>query len=260
MVTLAAVPNDEEPETVADTPPQVLVRTFLTPSGMPWDQVRGAQLEARHGAPLPIADLQYRVKRLEPWGLRRPARFAVFYVRRADVRGPFETTVNVDGETTRVAFGGAKEAAQGLPELALQVLALAVSIAITIALAAGVWTARQDAEQRLEGLERQAAAKLRAAQRLQHDQLQDNALAASRDKAAQVVDVLSDLEWVARARSPEARLLSVHWDRGLMAVETRRGEPPLEAHDRQIVRSSKISRAGTWLWGVSRPPSHEVGR
>src|SRR5688572_20809131 len=94
----------DEADGVAAAPPQVFVRTFSTPSGLPWEQARAARLDAEHGAPLPLRDLLHRVKRLSPWSPGAVGRYAVFYVRRRDYRGAFETTVDVDGQPVRVTF------------------------------------------------------------------------------------------------------------------------------------------------------------
>ena len=63
---------------ISDTvePPQVFVRVFQAPAGMPWEQGRAARLEARHGSPLPIADVMHQVKRLGAWSLGQPGRYA----------------------------------------------------------------------------------------------------------------------------------------------------------------------------------------
>ena len=85
--------------TAVDDHPQVFARAIVTPPAPPWEQIRAANLEARHGAPLPLAELMHRVKRLSGWAPGRPGRFAVFYVRSKEFRSPFEAKVDVDGQT-----------------------------------------------------------------------------------------------------------------------------------------------------------------
>ena len=256
MASLATMPfRAEDPEEPGVQTPQVLVRTFAAPAGLPWDQARGAQLEARHGAPLPIADLHFRVKRLERWAPGRAGRFAVFYIRRRDLAAPFETTVDVDGAPIRVAFGTKAQPASR-PWMSAGILALGIglSAAIAVVMVAMALSIRTDASQQIETLERQTTVKLRTAKSAQREEVQDRALAANQGRSGQVSDVLADLTWLAHARVADARIVSVHWDRGLMAVEARGSAAPLDGRERQIVRAPKPGAAGTWLWGVGRDP------
>jgi hypothetical protein len=265
MASVAALPlRDENAEDPGVQAPQVLVRTFAAPAGLPWDQARGALLEARHGAPLPIADLHFRVKRLERWAPGRPGRFAVFYIRRRDLTGPFETTVDVDGDPIRVAFGTSAQPSRSWRSLGVVVLAIGLSVAIVGGMAVMALSIRADASQQLDTLEQQTAAKLRAAQVAQREQAQDRALAANQGRSGQVSDVLADLTWLAHARTADARIVSVHWDHGLMAVEARGSAAPVDGRERQVVRAPKEGVAGTWLWGIGRDspvvPANGAGR
>jgi hypothetical protein len=237
--------------------PQVLVRTFTIPAGLPWDQTRAAQLEARHGAPLPIGEVLHRLKRLEGWGLTRSARFAVFYVRRRDYSGPFETTVDVEGETVQVAFGagaapsGRRPSWGRLGGLAGFGAFFAVGAVVLALLATSVVSGRDQAEQRLETLESSGGSKLRAARKLEADRARIQVLNLARGSAATPQELLDDLSWISHARTPDARLVAVHWDHGLIAVESRGESVPLVVGDRQIVRAARAKSALS-LWGVSR--------
>jgi hypothetical protein len=255
MAQLAAIPKDEgEPEPHAPAP-QVFVRTFVTPAGMPWDQSRGAALEARLGAPLPINDLHYRLKRLTRWSLGQAGRYAVFYVRRRDLTGPFETTMDIDGHAVRVSFGGRARPTRSMPRVGLLVVAIGVTAAMAVGLAATALSIRATQTQQLDELERQTAMKLRLGRKVQHEATQTHALRANQGRSGQASDVLADLAWIAHARTADARILSVHWDHGLIAIEARGTEAPVEASGRQILRAPKPGRTGTWLWGVSRSVS-----
>jgi hypothetical protein len=65
--------------------------------------------------------------------------------------------------------------------------------------------------------------------------------------------VLADLQWLARARSPGARIVAIHWDHGLMALETRGGDaPPVATTEREVVRAPRQAQPGVWLWGIRR--------
>lgn len=235
--------------------PQVFVRTFQTPAAMPWDQARAANLEARHGAPLPLADLMHRLRRMEPWAPGQSARYAVFYIRRRDYTGPFETLVDVDGQSTRVAFGKTGRAAaakQG--RSAGFVVTLGVVAALGLASTGGwmAFQARAENEAELSRLEQQAAAKLRLARKAQHQRDVVRDLALVRNGAARPEEVLAEIAWVGRARTPDARLVGFHWDHGLLALEARGEAAPVTLTGGRLERSPKPLRPGVWLWGVSR--------
>jgi hypothetical protein len=239
------------PSPAAETP-QVFVRTFTIPSGLPWDQARAAQLEARHGAPLPIADLVHRLRRLEPWAPGRIGRYAVFYVRRRDYSGPFETTIDVDGQTMRVAFGSRGLNLQRYRAAALAVCTVAAAGLAIVAMAVTVLGVRDSAEQQLTRLERESAVKLRIARAVEAGRQESRELAMAQGQSGRPTDVLDDIAWVARNRTSDARIVALHWDHGLLAVEARGELPPLGPSDRQMVRAQRPVRPGVWAWGVSR--------
>lgn len=243
-----AAPERAEPAT-----PQVFVRTFQTPAAMPWDQTRAANLEARHGAPLPMPDLMHRIRRLEPWKPGQAARYAVFYVRRRDYAAPFETTMDVDGQPVRVAFGKTVRARPRGPSPGF--LATLGGIAALALAAGGGWMAfqvRAENEAELSRLEQQAAAKLRVARKAQQQRDLVRDLALVRGGSARAEDILADLAWINRSRTPEARIVGFHWDHGLIALESRGEAAPVTVTGGQLERSPKPLRPGVWLWGVAR--------
>jgi hypothetical protein len=251
-MTVAAPELEEEAlETRAPTP-QVFVRTFATPPGLPWDQARAAQLDARHGAPLPISDLLHRVKRLDRWTPGRSGAFAVFYVRRRDFDRPFETTVDVDGQAVRVAFGMGAGQIKRARQVGLTALIVIAAVAVVVTAVSRVWQARSQNAEQLSTLEREAAARLSQAQKLDDHQHDDEALARLEGKSGLASDVAADLSWLAAAKTPDARIVAVHWDHGLLAVESRGEGAPVAAADRQVVKSQKPIRPGVWLWGIGR--------
>jgi hypothetical protein len=230
--------------------PQVLMRVIVTPPGAPWEQARAAGLDAQHGAPLPIAELIHRLKRLTSWAPGRPGRFAVFYVRAKEFRAPFETRVDVDGQSVRVAFGvvgdGARRLQGGLMLLAMLVATGAIlGGALTLA-----GRARSEASARLDAAERMAAAKLTVAETYRKQAAETRALRTAAGRARPVAEVIDDLTWLATSKTPEARIAAVHWQAGVMAVEVRGDPPPFAVADRSILRSPKQLRPGVWLWGV----------
>jgi hypothetical protein len=236
MNTLSKVmPEDDPPK--ASAPPQVFVRTFGVPAGAPWVQSRAALLEARHGAPLPLTDLMHRLKRLESWRPSHPSRFAAFYIRRTDYRGPFETVVNVDGTSISVAFGGKKPSLTALRPALFAGLCAAVVLALVGLTVSMTLSARQEAD-------------MRQAQQQQAQNAVSVAIDRARGQALRPAGVIEDLDWLARSRVADAQILAIHWDHGLLAIESRGEAPPLTASDRQLVRSPRHLRPGIWLWGM----------
>lgn len=241
-------------------PPQVFVRAITTPPGLPWEQHRAAQLEARHGSPLPIADLVHRLRRIGGWSIGRPGRFAVFYVRSREFRAPFETTMEVEGQAVRVAFGSGTEQLRRARKLGLGLGLGAATIAL---LAAGVMLAldrRAGAEARLAALEQTVAARLRAAETLEARRDLVRRLSVTAPDSRSVEAVLEDLSWAASARAPDARILAVHWEPGLLAFEVRGEGAPFSNSDRPVESVSEPVRPGVFLWGVSREPDRRSER
>jgi len=249
----------------ADIQPQVFMRVFTTPPGAPWEQMRAASMEVRHGAPLPIADLMFRVRRLESWRPGGPGRYAAFYIRSRDYRVPFETEVDVEGQAHTVAFGTN-------PQKALQMRRLAVVagiVALTgIILAGGgalASSVRAEAEARLSRLEQQSRQKLKTAQSYKRQKELAADLETATAGRVRMSDVLEDLAWVATAKSADARIVAVHWEQGVLAAEVQGEGSPFPAPDRQVERYEKAIRPGVWLWGVGPRgsgtirPAKEVG-
>lgn len=230
--------------------PQVFARAIVTPPAPPWEQARAANLEAQHGAPLPLAELLHRVKRLSSWGPGRPGRFAVLYVRAKEVRHPFEATADVEGQTVKVSFGAGGERVrrvQGGALVLLLLVAIGAVLGTSAALAIG---ARTRVEARLETAEKLGASKLAAATAYRNQVLQAHDLRSALGRGRPIADLVEDLAWVATAKTPEARLAAVHWQGGVMAVEVRGDQPPFAVADRQLERAPHPLRPGVWLWGV----------
>lgn len=246
------VDNPVEPEIALSAeppaPPRIFARVTSTPPGWPWEQARGAMLEARHGAPLPIDQMHLRLKRLTPWRPNQPARFAAFYVRAAEVTARLESVVDVEGRPTPVTFEPPEALAlRARRSLLVGVTAAGVAALLFVSIAGALW-ARAEGEQHLAAMERDAAAKLRRAETLQ---------AARRDSAAltlvqpgdPVAAPLSDLAWAMAARAPDARIEAWRWDHGVVEVEARGETPPLVDARRAMSRSGPVRR-GVWRWRV----------
>lgn len=230
--------------------PKVFARSISAPPGPPWDQARAARLEARLGAPLPLGEVVFRLYRLEAWGFGRVARYAAAYVRARDIKTALDTVVEIDGRRLRVRFISAAEQRRrarsfGFVAGAAVISVLALGLALTTAL-----TVRSDAAFRLDGLDQQAAVRLREVGRLEALKDQTIRLNLADVKGESLGDYLRDLGWAAQAKTPGAHINSIHWEHGLMIVEVRGDGPPFTQTDRTVVKAAKPVRSGVWLWGV----------
>lgn len=235
---------------VESLPPQVFSRAFTVPAGMPWVQMRAARLEVRHGAPLPITELLHQVRRLGAWSPGRPARFAAFYLRSREFHKPFETSLEIEGQTLKVAFGAAGEQFERAQRVG--VLAAIGGLALVILLG-GIGMslkARSEVDTQTTQAEQQLATKVHAFKTLQRRTDQAQALKRAVGRARPVSDVLTALSWASASKSAEARIVAVHWDHGLLAVEVRGETAPFIAGSRTVERSPRPIRNGVWLWGV----------
>jgi len=231
--------------------PKVFVRTILVPAGFPWEQSQGADLEARNGSPLPIADVVYRLKRLDGWRPGAPGRFASFYVLAREIDGQLEAAAQVDGKSIGVTFVSAAEDGRRAKLLgAVGVVVAAVSFGLVLSIGLAM-TRRAEITASLEIAEQKAQVKFKGARVKERLQAQDLALTAWPDKGARLGEVLADIAWVSSARDPSVRIEALHWDRGYIAVEARgMTAPMLLTGERTLERSAKPIRSGVWLWGL----------
>lgn len=233
---------------------KVFVRTLLAPPGLPWEQARTAELDARLSSPLPAGDVVYQLRRLDAWRPGSPARFAAFYVLARDVDGRLETQAQVDGRDVRVVFESGAVTAERAKRLGVVGLAAAV-VAFAIVLVTGLAVARRtELDGKLTTIEQQADVKLRNASAKARLKSQSQALRAWPDKGAPVGDLMADLAWISSAKAAGAQVYGVHWDRGLLAVEAPEPAPLVVFGDRKVQRSSKPVRPGVFLWAVERQP------
>lgn len=247
-------PQTESPPDAEVRPePKVFVRTLLAPSGLPWEQSRTAELDARLSSPLPAGDVVYQLRRLDAWCPGAPARFAAFYVMARDVDGRLETHAQVDGKDVRVVFESAEVTAQRARRLGAAALAVG-AIIVVVVLAVGLALGRRaELEGKLAAAEQTADVKLHGATAKAILKAQDQALRNWRDKGVPMSDIIADLGWVSSAKAGEARIEGVHWDHGLLAVEAAGVNPPLVVFaDRHLRRSAKPLRPGVFLWAVEQ--------
>lgn len=230
--------------------PKVFVRALSTPAGLPWDQARAAALEARLGAPLPIGELAYQLRRLDRWSPGAPSRWAAFYIRTEAVGDRFEANPVVDGQPVPVVFTSRAERRRRSRKF-LRV-ATSMGLAIVICLGAGVsaLSIRGRAEAELANAEQVATARLTLARRLHRLKAQTRALDGASLRERNLGTALADLAWAAAAKAPDARLLAVHWDHGLMVFEVKGETVPFTSADRAIKKAEKAVAPGVTLWGV----------
>ena len=256
----AAVEADAEAERPEAAEPKVFVRTISTPPGLPWEQGRVADLEARHGSPLPIGEVLYRVRRLEGWRPGSPGRFAAFYVLAGEVDGRLDASAEVDGQTLTVTFvtGGARVAEAGLAVARTGLIAALA--ALLIAGVAAALNRRAETAAALQVVELRAEAKLKRAEAARRGGDLDRLLGLELERGVRLRDALGDLAWASNAKAPDARIEALHWEPGLLAVTVKGEGSPFQAvTDREIRRADRPVRPGTWLWGVTEPPPQAAG-
>jgi len=251
MANISLMPRTESNGTADAPPPTVLTRTISVPPGPPWEQARAANLEARHGAPLPISELVFQIRRLDSWAPGRAVRYAVFYVRERELTARFSTIVEVDGRPLAVEFRPAGDRAEQVRLLTQGAVFVVVLISIVAGSVLVGHQVRAAADVRLEAAERLAATRLRQAKVVQKQLDEQRRLEIAVGSSDPVTQVLADLTWASAQRAPEARLAAVHWEHGLLAVETRSEVAPFV--DANGLRAAGRIRPGVWLWGAQPP-------
>lgn len=232
--------------------PKVFSRVISTPPGPPWRQTKMADLEARQSAPLPLADVAYRLKRLGFWD-GGAARFAAFYVRAADFTESFVTELQVDGDTVTLRMAHPAEARRRSAQVATWGLAGAVFLILAAAGLATAGAQRERLTQTLDAAEQQASSRLRQAQAIHRRTREATLLEAAARQDVGVDTVMADLNWAAANRAPDARIQAFHWQGGALALEALGPNPPIEAFERPLLRSAKPIRSGVWAWAAAKP-------
>ena len=240
------------------SPAKVFVKTVITPPGLPWDQARAAALEARIGAPLPLDQVLFRLKRLEPWKLGQAARYAVGYLRKSDAGEAFNADVIVDGKARQIRFRSAAETENQRKQLATIMFAGTLVLAATAGGIGSALIVREKAEARLAAVEQASLGKLRAAKKESRLKAQARILDAAKRREATVGDMLNDLSWASLHRAQGVRVEAFHWDRRYIAVEVRGQVPPFANSERTLTKAPQPLRRGVWLWGVAPPVRTEA--
>jgi len=236
---------DDEPSA------RVFGRSISVPPGFPWDQAKAARLEARVSSPLPAHEVALQMRRLDAWAPGRPARYAAFYARRADVRAGLSELVEIDGVPLEVLFASPETAARRRTTVIAIAASVAAFVSVLVVSVGAAMTARCDAEEQVSRLELSIDQRTHAlavrSKSLNEARALDNSGLADRD----IDHVLNDLAWVGANKGADVRFLSWYWDRGVMAVEVRGSAPPFSASDREIRRAEKPTQRGVWLYGIA---------
>ena len=241
--------NDNDDHEDADGQ-RVFVRVITARPGPPWDQSRQATLEARLGAPAPLSEVAYRLRRLDPWRPGGAARFAAIYARQQDARAGLIATPTIDGRRIPVSFMPAAQAALRLRKLAIAALASGAVAALAVTALGSAIARRGEAESALSAVERVADGRQRQAQELRRLKRQTIALDAAGVRGQALGNVLADLAWASAAKTPDAHIQALHWDHGYLAVEVEGDAAPFQSADRPLVKARTPVRPGVWLWGV----------
>lgn len=247
--------HETEPSIPVGAVPEakVFVRAISTQPAWPWDQRRTAELEARHGSPLPLSDVLYQLHRLDAWRPGAACRFAAFYVLAREVQGRLDATTELDGKSYTVTFSASPERRRLSPAF-LRSLAIATAALLIVWSIGAALGRRAEATAALELAEQSVAVKLRRLEARQAEAVQTRALQAELRREIRLRRAIADLAWAASLKTSDARITTLYWDRGFMAVEARSEASPFVATGDQPKRSKRPARPGVWLWAVPNEP------
>lgn len=241
--------NRDDQDSVAPDP-KILARRVSAPPGFPWVQWQAAQLEARLSAPLPISELVYQVKWLEPWSSNQPARLAVFYARKSDVGSGLVERVPIDETHVIVRFSDPAAVARERIVILGIIGGAGAAVTILVATLGMAMAARMETEARLQRLEARADARAHALEVRDHMLAEGRALENSGLADRDIDHVLGDLAWVAANKSDTARFTTWYWDRGYMAVEGRMAVSPFPSPDRPTKEALTMGAHGVHVFGI----------
>lgn len=232
-----------EESITAPLPPArpVFSRPIQTPPGLPWDQRRVAELEARAGSPVTDPMIHIVVTRRTPWRPRQPGLFEAEYLRPAPkVVRPFEP------QPPRGLPAWAVKADGSLAPWLLPAASVFLAVSI-FGLAIVVGNARQASETRaLTDLDAELGSLQEAIRTAAQASRSARALEASGLPQSDLASALGDLGWLARSRAPEAQVQEVQWRRGVMTVRFRAPGQSFEAVDRAVSADASDATGRTW--------------
>lgn len=250
---LADFGEPDELEPVAASAPDVplFVKPVTTRPALPWDQARAAVLEARLNSPLPIEELAWQLRRLDPWKPGAPGRYAAIYARRDDVRDGLTAIADLDGRAIPVQFPTPGKRQEQARRLAVTGVVASIAVFLLVGTSISVFAVRARASAELESLELATARRLEQVRVQKSLQAQSQAIARAGLTDRRASRVLGDLTWASHNKTADADIEGFVWEGDLFAVEVRSDASPFAAADRKIERSNSPVRPGVWLWGVS---------
>lgn len=250
---LAAFDEPEAMEAVDLAAPEaaLFVKPVTTRPAMPWDQARAAALEARMNAPLPIAQLAWQLRRLEPWKPGAPGRYAAIYARREDVRDGLNAVTDLDGRSIPVQFPSPGKRQEQARRLAIAGTVAGIAAFLLVSSGISVFAAHARASAELEQLEATTVRRLSQTRAQNALSAQSQAIAQAGLVNRRASRVLDDLAWASRGKAAEVGIEGFIWEPSLFAVQVRGEASPFPVADRKVERSSSQVRPGVWLWGVS---------
>lgn len=247
--------NAEPPTLSGSTSLPSFVRAIHTPPGLPWDQHRAAELEARAGSPVTDPMIRITIRRLTPWRPRKAGRFEATYERPAPVviqpfqRDPTRSDLPswLRGDDSRLAKWVPRAAVAGAVGLSLM-----AALVLGQMRQAETGTAAAAMEARLAELE---IAVVQSEAALRNQALVDSAGLTGRS----LETFLDDLGWASRTLSSEAEVSHLGWDEAGLTISTSGPENPFGSSDRAVERSGMASTGAT-IWRIDRAtdPSLEV--
>jgi hypothetical protein len=251
MTSVHWLTEEPDEESYIEPAPQPFARVLTAPPGLPWEQARAAGLEAKIGAPLPISQLSWQLRRLEPWRNGKAARFAAVYVRADAVKDRFEAKVDADGKPLTVVFLSSREQVRRTRVLAAVAGAFAISAFAAVTGTGLALDTRADSAARLTLIERMARQRMARSERAARLAIQDRALAAEDVDGRRLADFLDDVAWASQAKADGARVRGLHWQEGYLAIEARGDQPPVADPRRPTEKFGKPVRDGVFLWAVA---------
>ena len=224
-------------------------RQISTPTALPWRQSQMAELEARLGAPAPIEQLVYRVRRTSPWRARDHGQFEVEYAHAPLGGAPprrllFGTIPLPSSSSSESRQAELRSAAIIVALIAAALILPIAAVTQTVSIRGARSAAILDLEQHADVVERRAKfAARRAAEAKRFDRLQVRELSPAQ--------VLQDLNWVSVHKLPGVTISGVHWAHGIAALETSSAASPVDSTEHATERAPRPLRPGVWLWGVA---------
>lgn len=231
----------EPPSSPPTAPFPAFTRPIHTPPGLPWDQQRAAELEARAGSPVTDPMVQIIVRRRAPWRPRRPGLFEAEYLRpQPKVIQPFQTGIRSNWPAW--ALGQDGRPAPWLPLGGTGLLAVfSFGVAVSVGNLSQAEEARSLAALEAELAETESAMQI-AARSVRNAQI----IAASGLHDGDLTVALADLAWLSRSRSPEVQVREVEWRRGVTTVRFASARQPFTATDRTISADPSDASGTTW--------------